>query len=307
MRSARAQKVLAALFAVLVVSAVGYAGYRGYALVGENIELTRSLEDLQAKFAALSHDFEVIGEATAALRAELERVQAERAEFERKYLEELAKVRAVEDKIEDISSTVGRLTKIAAVDPELLKKYSKVYFLNENYLPSSLSQIPPSYTMHVDRALYFHTKALRFLDDLMDEAEDDGIGLKIISAFRSFGEQSGLKATYKITYGTGANRFSADQGYSEHQLGTAIDFTTPELGEEFTAFAKTAAYGWLTDNAYRFGFVLSYPANNPYYVFEPWHWRFVGRELANRLREENKYFYELDQREIDRYLESFFD
>lgn len=307
MRAARVKIAIAAFLLTLFVSVGGYAGYRAYLAIGENIALKDALADFEEKFAATLHDFEAMEEETETLRLELERVRAERNEFERKYLEELAKVRAVEDEIEDISSTVGRLTKLAAVDPELLKKYSKVYFLNENYLPASLSQIPGSYTLNPDKALYFHTKALPFLDALMDEAEDDGIDLRIISAFRSFGEQSGLKTSYRITYGVGANRFSADQGYSEHQLGTALDFTTEALGENFIGFANTAAYKWLQENAYRWGFVLSYPAENPYYIFEPWHWRFVGRDLAKRLHEEGQYFYDLDQREIDQYLASFFD
>ena len=117
-----------------------------------------------------------------------------------------------------------------------------------------------------------------------------------------------MKSTYKFTYGSGtANAFSADQGYSEHQLGTTVDFTTEAIGGAFAGFDKTSAYTWLNENAYRYGFVLSYPKNNTYYVFEPWHWRFVGVALATRLHSENRNFYDLDQREIDQYLISLFD
>ena len=110
-----------------------------------------------------------------------------------------------------------------------------------------------------------------------------------------------------MSYGSGANSFSADQGYSEHQLGTAIDFTTLELGSDFSSFEKTDAYKWLLDNAYEYGFILSYPKDNTYYQFEPWHWRFVGKSLANTLHQENKNFYDVDQRTIDSYLISIFD
>ena len=110
-----------------------------------------------------------------------------------------------------------------------------------------------------------------------------------------------------MIYGAGANQFSADQGYSEHQLGTALDFATTEIGAGFDGFEKTDAYRWLLDNAYQYGFILSYPQNNNYYQFEPWHWRFVGRDLAKKLSKEDKNFYDLDQREIDEYLISFFD
>ena len=67
----------------------------------------------------------------------------------------------------------------------------------------------------------------------------------IISGFRSFNEQSNLKDNYKVVYGTGANKFSADQGYSEHQLGTTVDFTSTDLGAGFNSFAKSKEYEWL--------------------------------------------------------------
>jgi D-alanyl-D-alanine carboxypeptidase len=136
------------------------------------------------------------------------------------------------------------------------------------------------------------------------------VQLKIISAYRSFGEQATLKAEYKVTYGSGANAFSADQGYSEHQLGTAIDLTTDKDGNAFSnakgGFDSTNGYTWMNDNAYKYGFVLSYPKGNAYYQYEPWHWRFVGVALATRLHDNGQHFYDLDQREIDGYLALMF-
>jgi len=219
---------------------------------------------------------------------------------------EKSKNKLFENQISGISSTVGRLQKLSETDEELLQKYSKVYFLNENYTPNNLSVINEKYLYEKDRKHQVHTQVLPYLTDLLETAKIDGITLQIISSFRSFGEQGGLKNEYKIQYGSGANTFSADQGYSEHQLGTALDFTTPETGTAFSKFENTEAYEWLLANAHRFGFVLSYPKNNTFYQFEPWHWRFVGTTLAQRLFEEKKFFYDLDQREIDSYLISIF-
>ena len=53
--------------------------------------------------------------------------------------------------------------------------------------------------------------------------------------------------------------------------------------------------------------MLSYPKNNAYYIFEPWHWRFVGQDLAKDLQTDGLFFYDLDQRQLDEYLISFFD
>jgi D-alanyl-D-alanine carboxypeptidase len=72
-------------------------------------------------------------------------------------------------------------------------------------------------------------------------------------------------------------------------------------------FETTPAYEWLVKNAYKFGFALSYPKDNAYYIFEPWHWRFVGTDLARKLHRDGKSFYDLEQREIDEYLISLFD
>lgn len=91
-----------------------------------------------------------------------------------------------------------------------------------------------------------------------------------------------------------AARMSAIPGRTEHQLGTAVDLSTDEnLYEIDFTFENTRAFVWLQQNAYKYGFVLSYTAgpslqeNDPYrynkntgYNYEPWHWRFIGVELA---------------------------
>jgi D-alanyl-D-alanine carboxypeptidase len=209
--------------------------------------------------------------------------------------------------VSGISGVVNTLEKLRKLDPELLEKYSKVYFLSENYIPAQLSIIDTQYLYNQAKPEQFYSQALPFLQRMLEAAKGENITLKIVSAYRSFEQQAAVKSGYKITYGSGANKFSADQGYSEHQLGTTCDFTTPETKAVFSKFEGTPAYKWLQENAYKFGFELSYPKNNSFYQFEPWHWRFVGVALATKLHDENKYFYELTQREIDPYLISIFD
>ncbi len=213
-----------------------------------------------------------------------------------------------ENQINEIAGTVGVLEKLSKTDPELLQKYSKVFFLNEHYTPPRTEQIDPEYTRNGVRDLYLHADVIPHLENLLEKAKGDGMSLKIASAFRSFDTQEVLKTGYTITYGAGtANQFSADQGYSEHQLGTTVDFTTPALGNGLVGFHNTPEFKWLKENAYRYGFILSYPENNTYYQYEPWHWRFVGRDLARYLNREEINFYDLDQRTIDEYLVNIFD
>lgn len=78
--------------------------------------------------------------------------------------------------------------------------------------------------------------------------------------------------------------YSAAPGTSEHQTGLCVDFTTESLwGGLNTDFEKTPAFEWLAQNAYKFGFILRYPKGKEGitgYTYEPWHYRFVGREAA---------------------------
>lgn len=215
---------------------------------------------------------------------------------------------ALGQQVQTISSTVGMLDKLSKTDKQLLAKYSSVYFLNENYTPTQLNPIDPRYLARPAKEEYFLAQTLHHLTDLLTAASSTGVQLQVLSAYRSFETQAALKEGYKITYGAGtANSFSADQGYSEHQLGTTLDFTMPELHTGLVGFDKTAGFQWLKDHAHEFGFILSYPKGNGHFVFEPWHWRYVGVDLATRLHDDGRQFYDLDQRLIDTYLISFND
>ncbi len=238
---------------------------------------------------------------------ELEQKNAENASLLEVSREQKAIIDSFGGQIENIKGAVGTLEKLSQTDEELLKKYSKVYFLNENYIPSELAEIDKRYVLGGSTNFMVHADVWPYLEDMLQEAREDGIDLLVASAYRSFTTQASLKSEYKVLYGSGANQFSADQGYSEHQLGTALDLTTPKVGGIFNAFETDPAYKWLNDNAYKYGFILSYPKGNTYYKFEPWHWRFVGTSLAKYLHNENKRFYDIEQREIDAYLINIFD
>jgi D-alanyl-D-alanine carboxypeptidase len=207
-----------------------------------------------------------------------------------------------------IEGSLGNLEKLSETDPELLQQYSKVFFLNEHYVPAELAEIKNEYLYSEKETQYIHAKILNKLTSMLDAAEAAGYPVYVKSAYRSFNEQDSLKRIYDVTYGVGtANQFSADQGYSEHQLGTTVDLITTGLNGQLEGFGDTDAFTWLQDHAHAYGFTLSYPEGNSSYIYEPWHWRFVGVELASRLHNEGKYFYELDQRTLDEYLVRLWD
>lgn len=285
---------IAALVAVLSVG-IGYREWRAEVRINSlesDLALTsRILEE------AISETHAALAEELARERGNLATVQNELGNFRNAVVEEVG----------NLSTSVGTLEKLSETDPELLKKYSKVYFLSEHYAPERLAAIDPLYLYYETRPESVHANVWPHLRDLLAAAHQAGVKLYVVSGYRSFDEQAGLKSAYTVTYGSGANAFSADQGYSEHQLGTALDFITVGIGGELESFGGTVAYQWLLSNAYRFGFVLSYPPNNAYYVFEPWHWRYVGKKLSTDLNAQGKFFYDLDQRIIDEYLISLFE
>jgi LAS superfamily LD-carboxypeptidase LdcB len=219
----------------------------------------------------------------------------------------LATISKNEREINKLEGKVDDLDTIVKTDPELLAKYSKVFFLNENYTPASIKELDTEFVYPPGKKITFHGKLIGELEDMLEDAKEDDITLLITSGFRSFDEQRAVKTGYSVTYGAGANAFSADQGYSEHQLGTTVDIVTPNHTWLTAAFDQTEAFAWLTDNAHRYGFVLSYPKGNAFYSYEPWHWRYVGQRLATKLHRDGINFYDMDQRDIDKYVLYFFD
>ena len=291
----------------LAVTVLGLAAFL-YISHRENVALEQAIEQAEQSKTVLRSDNEELREELQYIQEELA-LNAERAEdLEDDLREEKDKFDNLNDRVSDALGTVGVLQRLKELDEELLKKYSRVSFLNENYFPDNTTDIKTEYLYNQTRPMSIKTEVEPFLNEMIEDAADDGLDLRIISAYRSFGQQAAIKSSYVITYGeTAANQFSADQGFSEHQLGTTVDFTTPEVGSNLSEFKNTEEYEWLERRAYRYGFVLSYPEDNQYYISEPWHWRFVGKDLARDLHQDEANFYDWDQREIDEYLIDIFE
>ena len=100
------------------------------------------------------------------------------------------------------------LKKLSTTDPELLKKYSKVYFLNEHYVPISLTDIDLSYRSIKSINYQIESDVWPHLKQMIDAGNASGVNILALSAYRSFGTQAALKNAYKVTYGKGtANQF----------------------------------------------------------------------------------------------------
>jgi len=109
------------------------------------------------------------------------------------------------------------------------------------------------------------------------------------SAYRSYATQRATFASWQRKLGyAGALKASARAGHSEHQLGTAIDLRAAgSTSSRFAGFEKTKAGKWVAKHAWKYGFVISYPAGmtaKTCYKFEPWHLRYVGKKTAKAVR-----------------------
>jgi zinc D-Ala-D-Ala carboxypeptidase len=120
-------------------------------------------------------------------------------------------------------------------------------------------------------------------------ADANGTPLVVVSGYRSYSYQSQLfqRRVNQVGEAEAAQR-TARPGHSEHQLGTAVDVLDPGGGELTLDFAATPQGQWVAAHAYEFGFVLSYPdgaTDRTCYAYEPWHLRYVGREMAQAIHD----------------------
>lgn len=127
-------------------------------------------------------------------------------------------------------------------------------------------------------------------EQLVAAASAEGIALTAQSSYRSYASQERVYAGWVARLGqAAADLTSARPGHSEHQTGLSIDFSAvPANCTLDQCFAATPQGQWLAANAWRFGFHLRYPEGaTPVtgYEFEPWHYRYVGPELAAELQE----------------------
>ncbi|MFT5905342.1 MAG: D-alanyl-D-alanine carboxypeptidase [Cryomorphaceae bacterium] len=114
--------------------------------------------------------------------------------------------------------------------------------------------------------------------EMMAAALGDGCELLMVSAYRSV-ERQGEIVRGKFLRGLGADEIfavSAPPGFSEHHTGRAVDISTPGYAALEEEFEESAAFGWLGENAGRFGFTMTYGRENAYgFLYEPWHWVFL--------------------------------
>lgn len=201
------------------------------------------------------------------------------------------------------------------LDKTYLILANKTTPLGETYEPASLTTL----TCATTKSMELETRAAQALYAMLEEMTVAGVSdISVTSAYRSYSRQHEVyndwviyeterisedavrvfgieyikanyynKKIYRLSFEdaqTVAQSYSALPGQSEHQTGLCVDFITSGMGGQLTeAFEDTEAFEWLSKNAYKFGFILRYPKGKEGitgYTYEPWHYRFVGREAA---------------------------
>ena len=146
--------------------------------------------------------------------------------------------------------------------------------------------------MAVDPGERVNGQTATALETLSQAAVAEGLSFKLASGYRSYDTQVNTYNSEVRAYGqTQADRESARPGYSEHQSGWAADLA-PASGkcEVKACFADTPEGKWLAANAYKYGFVIRYAEGKEHvtgYMYEPWHVRYVGTELATEMHNKN--------------------
>lgn len=163
---------------------------------------------------------------------------------------------------------------------------NKHNYLKENYVPNNLEQIDTKYAL--SNMSLVNTAKYAF-ENMSKEAKKENLKIIAMSTYRSYEYQVNLYNNYAKSDGkAAADTYSGRPGNSEHQTGLAVDVYNQD--ETYTNFEKTEEYIWMQDNAYKYGFILRFPKGKEKetgYEFESWHYRYVGKNIAKIIKENN--------------------
>ena len=161
---------------------------------------------------------------------------------------------------------------------------NKYHPLPADYVPE-LELLPPGYT--ASQGARLRPEACAAFLQMADAAAEEGLRLYSASPYRSYAAQERVYQRYAAQQGAeAADTYSARAGFSEHQTGLALDINVASLSARFE---ETAEYAWLSAHSWEYGFILRFPQGKEDltgYLFEPWHYRYVGPETARLCHEQ---------------------
>ena len=195
-----------------------------------------------------------------------------------------------ENPVEPVQEQANEEPGITIENPEKLDVLvNKKRNLSENYVPEdlvTLSELPT--VLSNPEVNQLRSAAYQALKELFSAATEAGYELHARSGYRSYYTQALLYSSYVDSYGkAAAGKYSAKPGQSEHQTGLSIDITCEALNYKLdTTFAETEEGKWVAENAHNYGYIIRYPKGKEEitgYAYEPWHIRYLGAELAEKI------------------------
>lgn len=167
---------------------------------------------------------------------------------------------------------------------------NRAYPISADYVPADLVVPAVSFGFTgVCEKSYMRQIAATALEKMFQYAQKEGIKLQVMSAYRSYKRQQQIYNNNVSTRGSAqTDTVSAKPGTSEHQTGLAIDLSSESVGCKLDAsFGESPEGKWVKKNCSKFGFILRYPKGKDGitgYTYEPWHIRYVGKNLAKYLK-----------------------
>lgn len=202
--------------------------------------------------------------------------------YSKKCDNEVVEIQATKEYIVEVD-----LTKYDSVDI-LVNKYEEI---PEEYVPKDLKTVKIDFSFKgEDEQKKMRSEAANNLEKLVKDAKAKGIVLVGVSGYRSYETQSVFYNSSVEKQGADhAEKFSAKAGSSEHQTGLAMDLSCKNINNKLIEkFDKTKEGVWLKNNCYKYGFIIRYPKGKEQitgYSYEPWHIRYVGKELAKYIND----------------------
>jgi D-alanyl-D-alanine carboxypeptidase len=163
---------------------------------------------------------------------------------------------------------------------------NKFYYLDKDYSPSDIVDMSNWYAFEGRK---IKKEVYDAFIEMYNAAKKDGYTLIANSGYRDYAYQENLYNEYKDRDGTEyADTYAARPGYSEHQTGLSLDIVS--YGATMENFDKTDTFKWLDAHAAEYGFILRYPKGKESitgYSYESWHFRYLGKDLAQKVKESN--------------------
>ena len=163
---------------------------------------------------------------------------------------------------------------------------NKFHYLTKDYTPDNIVEVKNTYAYGSNEIIEEVYNAFK---NMWTAAKKEDLSLIITSSYRDYEFQERLWNNYAAANSEEwADSVAARAGFSEHQTGFTLDIVT--YNSNMNDFEETDEFKWLQKNAYKYGFILRYPKDKTDitgYDYESWHYRYVGKEIAEKIHKEN--------------------